>query len=550
MTLSELKEKYLNGELNILKVQWQIRHHQEILDTLFPHEGPLAAKFHLYAHDDCSNTDALCDTSMKFKTFYGLGKGFRKFCGNQGSCPCNHAYIQDLCANRSKEDNKQIVQKRKKTNREKYGADFASQTADTKEKSAQTCIQKYGVKAATMNPVVLDKSQQTCVENWGVSFPQQNQEVFSKTRKSFNDLYGVDVPSKNPDVADKVKQGLRELGYNRFLNIENITPLFDKSFYAKSTGDTAFWWYCKKCDSKFEQIIDKKLPRCYSCQPKKETWGETFIKEFLQKNNIIFEQWDRTVLSPKELDFWIPSLNLAIEFNGTWYHREDNVSSRNHHQLKWKLCDEKGIKLIQIWEHELLKSQSIIIDRLTHAINGKTKKIAARKCFVRKITSEQSRDFFNKYHLQGNHPSSYIYGLYDQTNTLVAAASIGKSRYDKKIKWELLRYATISSFSVQGGLGKLLAYAKTDIGFDSIVSYANLNWGKGTIYEKLGFVLQNISKPNYYYAKNDLKIYSRVKFQKHKIIGKAEGNSEKEIAQNMGYFRFFDAGNAVWIKYY
>ena len=462
MTLSELKEKYLNGELNILKVQWQIRHHQEILDTLFPHEGPLAAKFHLYAHDDCSNTDALCDTSMKFKTFYGLGKGFRKFCGNQGSCPCNHAYIQDLCANRSKEDNKQIVQKRKKTNREKYGADFASQTADTKEKSAQTCIQKYGVKAATMNPVVLDKSQQTCVENWGVSFPQQNQEVFSKTRK----------------------------------------------------------------------------------------WGETFIKEVLQKNNIIFEQWDRTVLSPKELDFWIPSLNLAIEFNGTWYHREDNVSSRNHHQLKWKLCDEKGIKLIQIWEHELLNSQSIIIDRLTHAINGKTKKIAARKCFVRKITSEQSRDFFNKYHLQGNHPSSYIYGLYDQTNTLVAAASIGKSRYDKKIKWELLRYATISSFSVQGGLGKLLAYAKTDIGFDSIVSYANLNWGKGTIYEKLGFVLQNISKPNYYYAKNDLKIHSRVKFQKHKIIGKAEGNSEKEIAQNMGYFRFFDAGNAVWIKYY
>jgi len=28
----------------------------------------------------------------------------------------------------------------------------------------------------------------------------------------------------------------------------------------------------------------------------------------------------------------------------------------------------------------------------------------------------------------------------------------------------------------------------------------------------------------------------------------APGNTEQEIAQNMGYSRFYDAGSAVWIK--
>lgn len=487
---------------------------------------------------------------MKFRTFYGLGKGFRKFCGNQGGCQCNHNHIQSVYDSRSADDNKIIVQKRKQTNRKKYGTDFASQTDAVKEKSAQTCIKKYGVKAPTMNPTVVDKSKETCFENWGVEYPQQNQEIFDKTRKSFESLYGFQTPSKNADVANKMSYKQRKMDYDRFLNLEYVIPLFERDFYAKSKHNEDFLWKCSKCNEEFLQDVDnKKTPSCYICDPKKETWGETLIKNFLLKNNIVFTQWERNVISPKELDFWIPALNLAIEFNGTWWHREDNVSSRNHHQLKWKACDDIGVKLIQVWEHELIANTAIVLNRLLHSIGGNVEKIAARKCVIRKLTQIESREFFNKNHLQGYRPTSSVYGLL-RDGIIVASASFGKSRYDKKIKWELLRYATSTGINVQGGLGKLLSFAQKDIGFDSLVTYANLNWGKGEIYKKLGFVFQNISGPNYYYTKGDFKIHSRLKFQKHKIIGKAVGNSEKEIAQNMGYFRFFDAGNAVWIKYY
>jgi hypothetical protein len=549
MTLEQLKEQYLLGELSVLKVQWRLKNYKEELDLLYPQKGPLAAKFHFFAHGGDRNI-ALCDTSMKFRTFHGLGKGFRKFCGNQGDCNCNRDYIQSVYNSRSADDNKKIVQKRKQTNRKKYGSDFASQTDAVKEKSAQTCIKKYGVKAATMNPTIVDKSKTTCFENWGVEYPQQNQEIFDRTRKIFENLYGCNTPSKNTDIANKMSYERRKSGYDRFLNLEYITPLFDCDFYAKSKNDDVFLWKCNKCNEEFTHDVDnRKTPRCYSCDPKKETWGETLIKNFLLKNNITFTQWERTVISPKELDFWIPAHNLAIEFNGNWWHREDNVSGRNHHQLKWKACDELDIKLIQVWEHELIANPTIVFGRLLHAIGGNVTKIAARKCTIKKLTVTESREFFNNNHLQGDRSTSYAYGLL-YNGIVVAAASFGKSRYDKKIKWELLRYATLNGSNVQGGLGKLLSFAQKDINFDSLVTYANLNWGKGEIYEKLGFVFQNISGPNYYYTKGDLKIHSRLKFQKHKIIGKAVGNSEKEIAQNMGYFRFFDAGNAVWIKYY
>ena len=113
---------------------------------------------------------------------------------------------------------------------------------------------------------------------------------------------------------------------------------------------------------------------------------------------------------------------------------------------------------------------------------------------------------------------------------------------------ELLRYATVSNTSVQGGLGRLLSHAQNDLKFTSLISYANLNWGRGGIYEKLGFDLLNISLPNYWYWRSLDQIHNRIKFQKHKILGKAAGNSEREIARNMGYRRFFDSGNSVWLK--
>jgi G:T-mismatch repair DNA endonuclease (very short patch repair protein) len=49
---------------------------------------------------------------------------------------------------------------------------------------------------------------------------------------------------------------------------------------------------------------------------------------------------DRTVLNGKELDIYLPDYNLAIEFNGLYWHSEDYVG-KNYHLNKTIECEKK-----------------------------------------------------------------------------------------------------------------------------------------------------------------------------------------------------------------
>lgn len=58
---------------------------------------------------------------------------------------------------------------------------------------------------------------------------------------------------------------------------------------------------------------------------------------------------------PSELDIYIPALNLAIEYNGTYWHSERLLRDRpNYHELKYNLAKQNGIDLIHIFEFENL----------------------------------------------------------------------------------------------------------------------------------------------------------------------------------------------------
>lgn len=548
MSLDNLKQQLVNQQMNAMQLGHQLKKHQQQLDELFPQQAPLAAKFHAYVH---GATTAICDQSNKFRTWLGWDQGFRQFCGNQGSCVCNRQHAQTKRSEKTVEQQELIVEKRKQTNIKKYGAEFASQTTQIKNKTLETCMRKYGARSPTSNREILKKISQTCMQNHGTAWPQQNPEIFAKTQMVFQELFGVDKPAQHPEIREQLRTMRRQQGYDLLaVNYPQVIPMFDQTTYMQADFATQLEWKCVECDNIWSQTKrPHEDPRCIICHPARETWGETAIKKWLVENNQKFVQWDREQISPLELDFWLPDHKIGIEFNGTWYHREDAVPSRNYHQQKFSAAHKKGIKLIQIWEHELMYKPQIVMDRLAHVINFHNKKIAARKCQIQPIDHMIAREFFNTHHLQGHQNSKHIYGLFCN-NQLIAAASFVPVRYNKKAEWELLRYATVGGHQVQGGLSRLLAHAQKTIGFKSLLTYANLNWGMGNAYAVTGFVLDHISKPNYWYFRGLKEIHSRIKFQKHKIIGEAPGNSEKEIAQNMGYHRFFDAGNSVWIKHW
>lgn len=78
----------------------------------------------------------------------------------------------------------------------------------------------------------------------------------------------------------------------------------------------------------------------------------------------------RRVITPLELDVYLPDLNLAIEYNGTYWHSSKCNKDEYYHLNKSLLCREKGIRLIHLYEFEPYALQ---IELIKHLILGNDK---------------------------------------------------------------------------------------------------------------------------------------------------------------------------------
>ncbi len=93
----------------------------------------------------------------------------------------------------------------------------------------------------------------------------------------------------------------------------------------------------------------------------------TFIKSFY--NEPIIEN-DRQVIKPRELDIYLPNLNLAIEFNGSYWHSIEADCPKDYHLMKSLLCREKNIRLIHIYEFEDIEEQKQLLKNLIQGIDN------------------------------------------------------------------------------------------------------------------------------------------------------------------------------------
>lgn len=143
--------------------------------------------------------------------------------------------------------------------------------------------------------------------------------------------------------------------------------------------------------------------------------------------------------------------------------------------------------------------------------------IYARNCEVRKIEKSTAAEFLNANHSYGDAVCRYRYGLYLKrhtghiaaegkerakypSGTLAAVATFSNARKwikgDKSIRsYEWTRYASLPGVRISGGMGKLLKAFIKEVGPDDIMTYADLEWSEGKVYERLGFTLESIKAP-------------------------------------------------------
>lgn len=303
------------------------------------------------------------------------------------------------------------------------------------------------------------------------------------------------------------------------MSCEYDTPVFSFEDYCRRTDDKQILDFkCAKCGKTFQASHhDGAHFHCPKCYPRKEHYEEKELVELVKHSGIHCVENCRDVIPPMELDLYIPSRRIAIEFDGLYWHSAD-ISGRgkNYHLEKTEKCSRIGIHLIHVFESEWIMKKEIVIDRIMNMLGLSETVIFARKCSIQEIDCEQAAVFQTENHIQGPVNSKTRIGLFLE-NKLVALMTFGKCRFDKKHEWELLRFCCLRGHRVIGAAGRLLKYFEKKYKPKSLVTYADRRWSQGKLYNAIGFKFIHASPPNYWYWKDNYTLESRVKYQKHRL---------------------------------
>ena len=260
-----------------------------------------------------------------------------------------------------------------------------------------------------------------------------------------------------------------------------------------------------------------------------------FIKSFYF-GKIITSVRDK--IPPMELDVYIPEFNLGIEINGSYWHSE-RFKGKNYHLHKYNLCKDKGIRLVSIWEWEILKDKSKIENFIKNLISEKIK-LQARKLEIRSVSIEDQKSFLKDNHLQGYISCSLALGLYKEDELIQIMTLRAK---DKKNKiFEIGRLATKVGYSIIGGAERLFKNLQKMVDYKEIISYNNMDKFTGEVYERLGLSLENITIP--YGWISDRRFLPRYQTQKSKLLkqGYDKNLSESEIMRSEGFLKIYLTG--------
>ena len=273
-----------------------------------------------------------------------------------------------------------------------------------------------------------------------------------------------------------------------------------------------------------------------------------FIQELIPDEKLVCN--DRVILNPYELDIYIKSRNIAVEYNGDYWHSDINKHP-NYHQEKTISCAKKGIRLIHVFEHEWINKETRVkIESMLKDLLLPTKTIYARKTTLVIPSKEDMNYFMEENHLSGSAGYRYGYALADkETGELLQAITLGSPRFSDKGSdtLEIIRMATKSGITVVGGLSKLMANAKRELGEVRIITYVDIAKFTGNGYLRAGFTTEKnpITKPGYFWVMGEDKL-TRYQTMKHKLVEQGLGTEEQtedEIMYNLGYYKVYNSGN-------
>ena len=298
---------------------------------------------------------------------------------------------------------------------------------------------------------------------------------------------------------------------------------------------------------------------CHKCYANiSQSSHELEIKDIINTmyNGICIEN-SRSIIPPLELDLYYPEKNIAIEFNGNYWH-DENHKPKDYHFNKFKLCKYKNIRLVSIYESDWFNKRDNIINLLKN-IFIESKVIYARNCTISKLDHKTKSAFINDYHFYGDSNQGTIsYGLY-YNDELVSVMSFGKLRgqnklHNNKDHYELVRFVTKDNMRIIGGASKLFKKFISEYQPVYIICYSDNDFFTGETYNKLGFKLKSLGESIDYQWVKGTKALSRYECMTNKLLEKYDkyrninitGSIEDYVMHDLGYNKLYRCGNSIW----
>jgi hypothetical protein len=352
--------------------------------------------------------------------------------------------------------------------------------------------------------------------------------------------------SKDELDKHKIKEYKRKYGFKKTISY------YKKKYKIKILNITnnIFSLKCEKCEKIYN--IEKKLFNirleykqlcCTNCNPIPNntiiSHYENKLYEFISKNyhgEIIRNSKD--VISPYEIDIYLPEIKIAFEFNGIYWHNEINKPN-DYHLIKSDLCHEKNIKLYHVFEDDWNFKNEIVKSNILKILNIKNYKIIFDDCEIKEIkNSKLIINFLNNNSLNKYVKSGINIGIFYK-NELINLMSFRKE-YNLQDIYLLNNICSKLNINIIKGEEKIMNYFIEKYKPKKIITYVDYGFYDKKLYNKIGFVYEEKIKPDYSYIIKGKKINknsNEIKIDKLDLT-----KTKRQLMIEAKMYRIYDSG--------
>ena len=232
------------------------------------------------------------------------------YCGKVGlfnKCHMNYG----ACCKEHQKDNR--IYRSEQATLKKYGVKYNLQNKATHQKT----LEKWDGKSPFSNKEIQQRAKETIKEKYGVDNAMQVKEFCQKSRKTRREVYGTE--RAHPEKAKATMQ--ERYGVDYFSQSKKF-----KKLWPKNGGDPEFNNKIRE-----KEYHTKKENNSFNTSKPEERILSLLIEKFGEEDVVSQYKEDRY---PYKCDFYIKSLDLFIEFQGTWTHGGHPFSKRRKEDVE------------------------------------------------------------------------------------------------------------------------------------------------------------------------------------------------------------------------